>query len=232
MTAFHKKTLDEWNQILRLRTEDGKAIVDELVSNCGIEVLEGENMYRCRWNLSASEILASNFDSPPLEAQKKTVNRFQPTSINCLYAAQGENFAVLEVLPIVTELEDVFYTAKLTVKKPLKLLDLTNSIGKRKKSGEREWDYKPIFGQMFFVDDYLGYTNIIETTRLLSEFIYRQGLDGIIYLARGHYIAKVKQGELSFPRNYVIYGSPVNDGRLSVDVASIQKHELRRARLQ
>ena len=199
-------------------------LVQELVDNCGISIID-HFVYRSRLNLKPDEMEHSVFDSPSFKTQKIWRNRFQPLSINCLYAAGSESTAVLEILPAIAEVDDVIYVAELKIEKSLRVLDLVNNI-KFMSGGKKEWDYKPVMAPMFFNEDPTAETKTIESTRMISQLVSDRGLDGIRYTSRCDHLSNLKRGKISVDFNYVIYGSPIEDGRISFNPRLVKKYRL------
>lgn len=223
---FHKRTLEDWRQVLQ-SDKESKKLIQELIDNCGVRDLNSNFLYRCRLNLKENEINTGNqFDSPPLKMQKKWFNRFLPTTINCLYASSSEKTAILETLSSVARIEDVIFVSELVIQKPLKMINLTNNIYIQGALGETLWNYKPIFAPMFLNEDPTRTTKVFEVTQMLSQKIYEKKLDGIIYPSRSNHLANLKRDVLSVNDNYLIYGSPIRDGKVNFEPSYVKKYRI------
>lgn len=223
---FHKQTLDEWHQALG-SPEESKLLIKELADNCGIYTLEGHTVWRARLNLNAAEITANLFDSPPIEMQNKIFNRFQPLKTNCLYTTASEETAILEALPGLADMDDIIYVAEMRVAKPLKLLNLVNNIFFKGGSNEPLWNYKPLLGPMFLVEDPLGVTKVLEVTQILSQKIFESNFDGILYASRSDHLANLKRNSLSLQFNYLLFGSPIRESKLTFQPETVRTYRIK-----
>lgn len=223
---FHKRNLKAWHRALQSEDES-KSLVLELIDNCGVEILENDFVWRSRLNLSPNSISTSAFDSPPIETQKRTFNRFQPTKTNCLYVTSSEETAILEKLPSIADLEDIIYVAHLKVSKPMRMVNLINNIRFPGGTDVPEWTYKPVLGPLFLNEDPNGITEVLKVSQILSQKIFEHGLDGIIYPSRSAYMANLDRRIISVQNNYIIFGNPIREEKLSFDPSSIKKYCLK-----
>ena len=222
---FHQKTLTDWHEALR-SDKESNVLIQELIENCGLRNLESRIVFRSRTNLNSETITQEDFDSPAIEQQKNTFNRFQPFATNCLYVAGSEETAILETLPSVAKLKDIVFVSALKIVKPLKMLDMVNNISIVGEDDEIQWSYKPIFSPLFLNEDPVGITDTLKISRLLSQRIYEHKIDGIIYPSRCDHLAKIKRRILSISPNYLIFGSPVKEGKLLFEIESVKKYRV------
>ena len=155
-----------------------------------------------------------------------TVTLFDRRGQNCLYVTGRDETAIFEMLPSFADMDDVAYIASLKVERPIRLLNLIDNIRFQSGSDVPLWSYKLIFGPMFLNEDPTAQTEILEVSRLLAQRAFENGVEGMLYPSRASYMANLKRSTLSIQYNFVIFGSPIREGKLSFNPSTVKTYQV------
>lgn len=180
-----------------------KKAVERLIGECDITVCEsGTVFYRLLSRLYGDCSDPLSYDSPHWKYQKK--GRFGLRGSSVLYLSSSIESAIHECRVTV---EDELFLASVSIKQPLRIVDLTKTLND---AGD---PWEDLSDSLSFICS-TG-KDAYSITRAIARAAFEKGYDGIYYWSFFNQVSPEKG------KNLVLFGSPVKDEK--VDIVSIDR---------
>lgn len=180
-----------------------KKAVLRLIDECDkTECRQGTIFYRLLSQVFGNSANPLTYDAPHWRFQKE--GRFGLDNISVLYLSSNIESAIHECRVTV---EDDLHLASIIVKRPLQIVDLTNTLN------DRGDPWEDLSTSLWFICS--SGKDAYPITRAIAREVFNQGYDGIFYWS---YFNRVSQER---GKNLALFGSPIKEGK--VEVISIDR---------